>query len=115
MKFRRWLGLCCAGLMALLLTACGKGSTPYDSIVVNFVNTATPSQIAAIAKEYHLTLRPSSDSAFARQEAIYLFDVDADHLGSTRRLVKRLTNEALIEYAHPNYQFQAAFVPNDRL
>ncbi|MFS8806642.1 S8 family peptidase, partial [Synechococcus sp. R6-10] len=115
MKFRRWLGLCCAGLMALLLTACGKGSAPYDSIVVNFVNTATPSQIAAIAKEYHLTLRPSSDSAFARQEAIYLFDVDADHLGSTRRLVKRLTDEALIEYAHPNYQFQAAFVPNDRL
>jgi Subtilisin-like serine proteases len=101
--------------MALLLTACGKGSAPYDSIVVNFVNTATPSQIAAIAKEYHLTLRPSSDSAFARQEAIYLFDVDADHLGSTRRLVKRLTDEALIEYAHPNYQFQAAFVPNDRL
>jgi serine protease len=115
MKFRRWLGLCCAGLMALLLTACGKGSAPYDSIVVNFVNTATPSQIAAIAKEYHLTLRPSSNSAFARQEAIYLFDVDANHLGSTRRLVKRLTDEALIEYAHPNYQFQAAFVPNDRL
>ncbi|MEN9226471.1 MAG: S8 family serine peptidase [Thermostichus sp. HHBFW_bins_43] len=115
MKFRRWLGLCCACLMALLLTACGKGSTPYDSIVVNFVNTATPSQIAAIAKEYGLSLRPSSGSSFARQEAIYLFDVEAHHQGSTRRLVKQLTNEALIEYAHPNYQFQAAFVPNDRL
>ncbi len=115
MKFRRWLGLCYACLMALLLTACGKGSTPYDSIVVNFVNTATPSQISTIAKEYNLPLRLSSASPFARQEAIYLFDVDADHQGSTRRLMKRLTDEALIEYAHPNYQFQAAFVPNDRL
>jgi serine protease len=72
MKFRRWLGLCWAGLMALLLTACGQGSTPYDSIVINFVNTATPSEIAALAKEYNLTLRPSSNSAFARQEVIYL-------------------------------------------
>ncbi len=115
MKFGRWLGLCYACLMALLLTACGKGSTPYDSIVVNFVNTATPSQISTIAKEYNLSLRLSSASPFARQEAIYLFDVEADHQGSTRRLMKRLTDEALIEYAHPNYQFQAAFVPNDRL
>ena len=115
MNFRRWLGLCCAGLMALLLTACGKGSTPYDSIVVNFVNTATPTEIAALAKAYNLPLRPSSNSAFARQEAIYLFDVDAEHPGATRRLIKRLSREALVEYAHPNYQFQAAFVPNDRL
>ncbi len=115
MNFRRWLGLCCAGLMALLVTACGKGSTPYDSIVVNFVNTATPTEIAALAKAYNLPLRPSSNSAFARQEAIYLFDVDAEHPGATRRLIKRLSREALVEYAHPNYQFQAAFVPNDRL
>ncbi|MGQ9837901.1 MAG: S8 family serine peptidase [Cyanobacteriota bacterium] len=114
MRFGRWLGLCCACLMALLLTACGKGSTPYDSIVVNFVDTATPSQISAIAKKYNLSLRLSSASSFARNEAIYLFDVDANHQGATRRLVKRLTDEALIEYAHPNYQFQAAFVPNDR-
>ncbi len=115
MNFRRWLGLCCASLMALLLTACGKGSTPYDSIVVNFVNTATPTEIAALAKAYNLSLRPSSNSAFAREEAIYLFDVDAEHPGATRRLLKQLKREALIEYAHPNYQFQAAFVPNDRL
>jgi serine protease len=115
MNFRRWLGLCCAGLMALLLTACGKGSTPYDSIVVNFVNTATPTEIAALAKAYNLPLRPSSNSAFARQEAIYLFDVDAEHPGATRRLIKRLSREALVEYAHPNYQFQAAFVPDDPL
>ncbi|MFS8900774.1 S8 family serine peptidase [Synechococcus sp. H60.2] len=115
MNFRRWLGLCCAGLVALLVTACGKGSTPYDSIVVNFVNTATPTEIAALAKAYNLPLRPSSNSAFARQEAIYLFDVDAEHPGATRRLIQRLSREALVEYAHPNYQFQAAFVPNDRL
>jgi serine protease len=115
MNFRRWLGLCCAGLMALLLTACGKGSTPYDSIVVNFVNTATPTEIAALAKAYNLPLRPSSNSAFARQEAIYLFDVDAEHPGATRQLIKRLSREALVEYAHPNYQFQAAFVPDDPL
>jgi serine protease len=101
--------------MALLLTACGKGSTPYDSIVVNFVNTATPTEIAALAKAYNLPLRPSSNSAFARQEAIYLFDVDAEHPGATRRLIKRLSREALVEYAHPNYQFQAAFVPDDPL
>ncbi|MFS8860602.1 S8 family serine peptidase [Synechococcus sp. B60.1] len=115
MNFRRWLGLCCAGLAALLVTACGKGSTPYDSIVVNFVNTATPTEIAALAKAYNLPLRPSSNSAFARQEAIYLFDVNAEHPGATRRLIQRLSREALVEYAHPNYQFQAAFVPNDRL
>jgi len=115
MKFRRWLGLCWAGLMALLLTACGQGSTPYDSIVINFVNTATPSEIAALAKEYNLTLRPSSNSAFARQEVIYLATGEATHLRATRRLLQRLQREALVEYAHPNYQFQAAFVPNDPL
>ncbi|MFS8809672.1 S8 family peptidase [Synechococcus sp. R65.1] len=115
MKFRRWLGLCWAGLMALLLTACGQGSTPYDSIVINFVNTATPSEIAALAKEYNLTLRPSSNSAFARQEVIYLATGEATHPRATRRLLQRLQREALVEYAHPNYQFQAAFVPNDPL
>jgi serine protease len=115
MKFRRWLGLCWAGLMALLLTACGQGSTPYDSIVINFVNTATPSEIAALAKEYNLTLRPSSNSAFARQEVIYLATGEAAHPRATRRLLQRLQREALVEYAHPNYQFQAAFVPNDPL
>jgi serine protease len=115
MKFRRWLGLCWAGLMALLLTACGQGSTPYDSIVINFVNTATPSEIAALAKEYNLTLRPSSNSAFARQEVIYLATGEATHPRAPRRLLQRLQREALVEYAHPNYQFQAAFVPNDPL
>jgi serine protease len=115
MKFRRWLGLCWAGLMALLLTACGQGSTPYDSIVINFVNTATPSETAALAKEYNLTLRPSSNSAFARQEVIYLATGEATHPRATRRLLQRLQREALVEYAHPNYQFQAAFVPNDPL
>jgi serine protease len=115
MKFRRWLGLCWAGLMALLFTACGQGSTPYDSIVINFVNTATPSEIAALAKEYNLTLRPSSNSAFARQEVIYLATGEATHPRATRRLLQRLQREALVEYAHPNYQFQAAFVPNDPL
>jgi serine protease len=115
MKFGRWLGLCWAGLMALLLTACGQGSTPYDSIVINFVNTATPSEIAALAKEYNLTLRPSSNSAFARQEVIYLATGEATHPRATRRLLQRLQREALVEYAHPNYQFQAAFVPNDPL
>jgi serine protease len=115
MKFRRWLGLCWAGLMALLLTACGQGSTPYDSIVINFVDTATPSEIAALAKEYNLTLRPSSNSAFARQEVIYLATGEATHPRATRRLLQRLQREALVEYAHPNYQFQAAFVPNDPL
>jgi serine protease len=115
MKFRRWLGLCWAGLMALLLTACGQGSTPYDSIVINFVNTATPSEIAALAKEYNLTLRPSSNSAFARQEVIYLATGEATHPRATWRLLQRLQREALVEYAHPNYQFQAAFVPNDPL
>jgi serine protease len=115
MKFGRWLGLCWAGLMALLLTACGQGSTPYDSIVINFVDTATPSEIAALAKEYNLTLRPSSNSAFARQEVIYLATGEATHPRATRRLLQRLQREALVEYAHPNYQFQAAFVPNDPL
>jgi serine protease len=115
MKFRRWLGLCWAGLVALLLTACGQGSTPYDSIVINFVDTATPSEIAALAKEYNLTLRPSSNSAFARQEVIYLATGEATHPRATRRLLQRLQREALVEYAHPNYQFQAAFVPNDPL
>lgn len=114
MKIGRWLGLCCAGLMAILMTACSAAPlNPYDSVIVNFVDSVTPAQVAAIAKEYDVDLHLNSNSAYAHEEELYLFKTDPQQQGSIRRLMKRLTDEALIEYAEPNYLYATALEPND--
>ncbi|MDX2271484.1 MAG: DUF5942 domain-containing protein [Cyanobacteriota bacterium] len=119
MSIKRWLGLWWACLAALALTACAPHSTSpsYDSIIVNFVDTVTPVQVSAMAEKYHLPLRLNSASHYAQSEELYQAPLGqvATHSGKVRQLLKALSQEALVEYAEPNYLYSAAFVPNDRL
>ncbi len=118
MKLGRWFGLVWACLVAVAFVGCSPASltthTEFDSIIVNFVDTATPDQIAALADRYHLdSLKLNSASSYAQDEELYQFDYETHPRRQTRKLVKTLTRDPLIEYAEPNYIYQAAFTPND--
>lgn len=114
MRIGRWLGLLAICLMAGLLTACGSPSPSYQSIIVNFVDSASPHEVAAVANKYHLQLQLNSASPYARTEELYQFRYDPQDRGAPRRLLKQLTAEKAVEYAEPNYLYSATFEPNDQ-
>jgi serine protease len=100
--------------MAGLLTACGSTSPSYQSIIVNFVDRASPHEVAAVANKYHLQLQLNSASPYARTEELYQFHYDPQDQGAPRRLLKQLTAEKVVEYAEPNYLYSTTFEPNDQ-
>jgi serine protease len=119
MKIGRWFGLVLACLAVLgitgYMTLCGQTAAPYDSIIVNFVNTVTPTQVAAIEREFGIDLQLNSHSFFARTEKIYQFHYAPEDSGQARRLKRALTQDPLIEYAEPNYQVSTMLTPNDEM
>lgn len=119
MKMGRWFGLVIVCLIIVGVVGSdfllGGSASPYDSIIVNFVNTATPDQVAAIEQEFGIDLRLNSLSAFAQAEKVYQFDYVPEDPGTERRLQRALSNNPLIEYAEPNYQFSTMLIPNDEM
>ena len=119
MKIGRWFGLVLACLavvgIAGYMTLCGQTAAPYDSIIVNFVNTVTPTQVAAIEQEFGIDLQLNSHSFFARTEKIYQFHYAPEDPSQARRLKRALTEDPLIEYAEPNYQVSTMLTPNDEM
>lgn len=84
-----------------------------DSVIVNFSDAVSPADIARIRQHYHLNLTLNSPSAYAQDEQLYEFHYDSRKLGNARRLMSKLTADAAIEYAEPNYIYEALFSPND--
>ncbi len=119
MKIGRWFGLVLACLAVVgiggYMTLCGQTAAPYDSIIVNFVNTVTPTQVAAIEQEFGIDLQLNSHSFFARTEKIYQFHYAPEDPSQARRLKRALTEDPLIEYAEPNYQVSTMLTPNDEM
>ncbi len=118
MKIGRWLGIVGISFMVLIFTACAPSPSlsSFDSIVVNFVDTATADQVRSVATKYDLdSLKLNSDSAYAQAEELYQFDYDSHNRRQTRQLVRRLTQDPLIEYAEPNYIYSASLAPNDEM
>jgi serine protease len=113
-----WLPLCWAGLVAFLLSACTSLFQPppvFDSVIVNFVDTVSAEQVATISEKYKLDLQLNSSSEYAQAEELYKFLLNGIAPRPAADLMRRLTQEPLIEYAEPNYIYEAALVPNDQL
>ncbi len=85
----------------------------YDEIIVNFVDKADQKAIERIAHTYGISLE--YNSIFSKEEVLMRFSVGeaTDDADALRHLLETLTAETEIEYAEPNYIYQAYFVPND--
>jgi serine protease len=112
MKKLIFLVLFIFGLWVALTTFKGLANQgTYDSIIVNFRNDITPTEIEqnlqTIATQYQIT--PRLNSMFSRSENLYVFEGD-------QNLIKNLKKSPLrqdIEYLEPNYVYHALEVPND--
>ena len=86
----------------------------FQEIVVNFEDSVEPREIEAIAAAYGIQLQ--NNSVFSEPERLMRFAVSADANAETLvQLMTKLTDEATIEYAEPNYLYTAYFTPNDPL
>jgi len=88
------------------------GSGQFESIVLNFRDDLTPTQIAQelaeIKQQFQVT--PRLNSEFSNKDQVYIVRGDREKLGKLRQssIVKSAT-----EYIEPNYLYQATGIPND--
>ena len=83
----------------------------YEEVIVNFVDDASQEEIELIEKEYGFDL--VYNSIFSKEEALLRFPLGERTMDEVKKLMELLTAEEEIEYAEPNYLYQASFVPND--
>lgn len=102
----------------LMLLACfGMAQTapaeqPYSEIVVNVENNAAQEAIQKIASLYGISLE--YNSIFSKEEGVMRFPLPAGKAGEAlTQFLQLLTDDALIEYAEPNYLYEAYGKPND--
>lgn len=98
-----------SGLMAGNVLA----QAAYEEIVVNFEDTATDAQIEELEKEYGVDF--VYNSIFSKPEVLMRFPTGQRSPEDTAQLMQKLTDEDAIEYAEPNYFYQADFAPNDTM
>lgn len=98
-------------LVCLTMTQAAAAQPAFQEIVVNFQDRATLQEVEAIEAEYAIDL--VYNSIFSKQEALLRFPVEGLTPEQVRELTRRLTAEEDIEYAEPNYLYQAAMVPDD--
>ncbi len=106
------IGLFCLGLAWAVLGYPGfanRGS--YDSIVLDFREDLSPSQIdqqlQTLSQQYGVTAH--LNSAFSQADHLYVLNGDSRLLQALRRSDLRKSVEAI----DPNYTYQALEVPND--
>jgi len=102
----------------LLLAACfgiahtTSAELPYNEILVNIENGAASDAIQKIAAFYGIPLE--YNSIFSKEEGIMRFPLPAGKSGEAlAQFLQELTDDALIEYAEPNYLYEAYGKPND--
>ncbi|MBD3308178.1 S8 family serine peptidase [candidate division KSB3 bacterium] len=109
--------LCCLlGVLAVAVSGhqtVAQAQPSYEEIIVNFVDAADQQDIESIAEEYDLSL--VYNSIFSKEEVLLRFPVKERTADVLQTLMQALTAEEEIEYAEPNYLYQASFVPNDPL
>jgi serine protease len=104
------------GLIAVFSILCAGGAAAqpqYTEVIVNFADDATQAEVQAIAQEYGITL--TYNSIFSDEEELFRFPVQERTREALLILMDALTAEDEIEYAEPNFLYQAFFVPNDPL
>ncbi len=102
----------CVMAMLLLMGAGFAIAQPgYKEILVNFEDDASQEEIRQIAEEYGVTLK--YNSIFSQPEVLLRFPKGEREADVIAKLLNALTAEEEIEYAEPNYLYEAFFVPND--
>ncbi len=107
------VGLFFVGLLWAVASFPGLArSGQFESIVLNFRDDLTPTQIAQelaeIKQQFQIT--PSLNSEFSTKDQVYIVRGDRAKLDKLRQssIVKSAT-----EYIEPNYLYQATGIPND--
>jgi serine protease len=109
---RRYFFICCIlGILFLVFSGNVSAQLKYKEIVVNFADDASMEEIEQIEKEYGFDL--IYNSIFSKEEVLLRFPVGKKSTDELQKLMQLLTAEEEIEYAEPNYLYQASFVPND--
>lgn len=113
MKKLLMVGLFFVGLLWAVASFPGLArSGQFESIVLNFRDDLTPTQIAQelaeIKQQFQIT--PSLNSEFSTKDQVYIVRGDRAKLDKLRQssIVKSAT-----EYIEPNYLYQATGIPND--
>lgn len=109
---QRFFFLCCIlGVLFLIFTGNTFAQSKYEEVIVNFVDDAGQEEIEQIEKEYGFDL--VYNSIFSKEEVLLRFPIGEMTVEELQKLMQSLTAEEEIEYAEPNYLYQASFVPND--
>jgi serine protease len=111
MKQRYVLFCCFLGVLFCIFPGSVFAQPGYEEVIVNFTDDAGQEEIELIEKEYGFDL--VYNSVFSKEEVLLRFPVSARTADELRELMKSLTAEEEIEYAEPNYLYQASFIPND--
>ena len=112
MKQVFWAIGCILGLLMVSFPGTASAAQPqYTEIIVNFTDDTTQEEIRAIAEEYGIEL--VYNSIFSKEEVLLRFPVGGKTSDALQQLMNVLTAEDDIEYAEPNYLYQASFAPND--
>ncbi|GAK57656.1 peptidase, S8A (Subtilisin) family [Candidatus Vecturithrix granuli] len=111
MKHIIWVIIGVAGMLGVFFPGLSAAQPQYEEVIVNFVDHASLELIQTIAQKYGVTLE--YNSIFSKEEALLRFPVGALSQEQLQSLTQLLTAEKEIEYAEPNYLYQAMKFPND--
>ena len=103
-----------------------EGAAPesvVDELLVDLKNDVTETDVADIAREYGLTLKPNSEFSLPERIERGIFAAGATTEPSTRggmsafalSVLERLRRDVRVEHAEPMAVLGAYFVPNDPL
>ncbi len=75
----------------------------FDDMFINFYDNVTTEQIREIEKKYKIKLKLNSE--YSNKDKLYTFSLPRDVKSSQdiKDLLKKLTNEKIIEYSQPSY------------
>jgi len=111
MKQRYFLLCCILGVIFFIFPGNILAQPKYEEVIVNFADDVSQEEIEQIEKEYGFDLE--YNSIFSKEEVLLRFPVEERTADKLQQLMQTLTDEEEIEYAEPNYLYQASFIPND--
>lgn len=111
MKHIIWVIIGVTGMLSGFFPGLSAAQPQYEEVIVNFVDHASLELIQTIAQKYDVRLE--YNSIFSKEEALLRFPVGALSQEQLQSLTQLLTDEKDIEYAEPNYFYQAMKFPND--
>jgi serine protease len=107
-----YIFICCiVGMLCCLLPGRASAQPQYDEVIVDFEDYVSQQDIDQIAKEFGITL--VYNSIFSKKEVLLRFPIGKRTPEELLQLMQELTAEKEIEFAEPNYIYQAYVIPND--